>query len=817
MGQTSRVATASDRGGARSNAASIDPTPGGTSTFSIRDDGSASAPRYRLRVTVESALWVGLILTAALTRFWDLGRRALHHDESLHAYYSWAFMTGVDPYVHNPLMHGPFLFHANALVYALFGASDATSRYVPALFGTLLVGLPWLLRDRRLLGRWGALAAGAFFLISPAFLYYSRYIRHDLYTVVGTLLLFTALIRYRIEPRRRWLVTAAASLGFLFTNHEIVFAIALLFPAIWWVGLLRGRLRPLVPLHFGAAAAALMVLLLARAFARPLPEIPWDTRGGEAPRPTRENQLRYFWELLTHPLVLGLIAVAIGFVVLCYKVLERHRNREGDDRGWFVSMFGGAPDESFERATLNAWRDKAGLAIAAVLGLAIFVLLFSTFFTNLTGLATGTVATNGTLFYWLGQQAVQRGAQPWFYFLLEMPQYELIPFLLGGAASVITIARGTRAFRGGELGPAFVCQMALVVWFGFIFAALSYAGEKMPWLVVHISLPATLLAGSLAGELITFARTSHGLRGSLARSGTAWLAPALTVGLLVLAGSWFLLAGRLTWGEFRLPGGSEWQRVVTVNAQNRWWLLALPPIGAIGFILAVWNREGWRRTALATFTALLIGLSLFQVHMAWRMSYLEGDTARDMLIYNTTSPDVTTLMSDLGELSAQLTGGRGLEVAYDSCTSWPMQWYLRDYSSKRFFTSIGDGPNDAAVVIANESECSSLQSTMEGYTAQTYILRWHEPEYQLYRSFAIAPELDVGQSAWKDANAAHGPFAVLASVGKGLATQLTSEGQQRVYRIVMYRELPAGLNGYSFTVYIRNDLLPLYNEIRYGV
>jgi len=760
-------------------------------------------------------LWAGLILAAALTRFWELGRRALHHDESLHAYYSWAFMAGVDPYVHNPLMHGPFLFHANALVYALFGASDATSRYMPALFGTALVGLPWLLRDRRLLGRWGALAAGALFLISPAFLYYSRYIRHDLYTVVGTLLLFTALMRYRIESRRRWLVTAGASLGFLLTNHEIVFAIALLFPALWWIGLLWGRFRPIVPLHFGAAAAALVVLLLTRGLAGPLPEIPWDTRGGESPPPTRDNQLRFFWELVTHPLVLGLLAVAIVFVVLCYRLLERYRDRERNESGWLGSLLGDAPDESFETATLSAWRDKTGLAIALLVALAIFVTLFSTFFTNISGLATGTVATNGTLFYWLGQQSVQRGAQPWFYFLIEMPQYEILPVLLGGAAGVLTVARGVRALRGGEPGPAFVCRMALTIWFGFIFAALSYAGEKMPWLVVHISLPATLLAGSLVGELIAHARAMRS-PARLARGQTSWLAPALTVGLLILAGSWFLLAGRLTWGEFRLPDGGEWHRVVTAKAQSRWWLLALPPIGAFGLILTAWNWEGWRRTVYATFTAFFIGLTLLQVHMAWRVSYLDGDIARDMLIYNTTSPDVTQLMSDLGQLSAELTGGKELEIMYDSCTSWPMQWYLRDFSRKRFFASLGDGPSDAPVVIANESECASLKASMEGYTPQTYILRWHEPEYQLYRNFAIAPELDAGQSLWKDATAPHGPLDVIASVGNGLATQLTSDGQQRAYRIVMYREMPGGLNGYPYTVYVRNDLLPLYNEIRYG-
>ncbi|MBA3644491.1 MAG: TIGR03663 family protein, partial [Chloroflexia bacterium] len=96
------------------------------------------------RLTVEGVLWILLIVAAAITRFWDLGSRALHHDETIHTYYSWGLYSGEAPYVHNPLSHGPFLFHANAVVYFLFGASDATSRFLPALAGVLLVALPWL-------------------------------------------------------------------------------------------------------------------------------------------------------------------------------------------------------------------------------------------------------------------------------------------------------------------------------------------------------------------------------------------------------------------------------------------------------------------------------------------------------------------------------------------------------------------------------------------------------------------------------------------------------------------------------------------------
>ena len=60
-------------------------------------------------------------------------------------------------------------------------------------------------------------------------LYQSRYIRHDIFTLVGALLLFIAIVRYVERPARGWLIAIGATLGFLLTNHEIVFGIAAIF------------------------------------------------------------------------------------------------------------------------------------------------------------------------------------------------------------------------------------------------------------------------------------------------------------------------------------------------------------------------------------------------------------------------------------------------------------------------------------------------------------------------------------------------------------------------------------------------------------
>src|SRR3954454_6340788 len=195
-----------------------------------------------LRLTWESAAYLVLILIAVVTRFWDLGYRALHHDESLHAYYSWIFSEG-NGYVHNPLMHGPLLFHLDALFFLLFGASDAVSRSPAALAGVAMVGVPYLLRDQKFLGRWGALSASALMLLSPSILYYTRFIRHDPFTTLGIMILFAAIVRYIDRPQRLWLIIGGATIALMLANHEIIFALLAIYFGYLYAVMLVERLK----------------------------------------------------------------------------------------------------------------------------------------------------------------------------------------------------------------------------------------------------------------------------------------------------------------------------------------------------------------------------------------------------------------------------------------------------------------------------------------------------------------------------------------------------------------------------------------------
>ena len=767
-------------------------------------------------ISLETALYLIIFAAAAFTRLYDLGSGALHHDESMHAYYSWRFLEG-NGYAHNPLLHGPLLFMLTALGFFFFPENDATARLMPALFGIALVMLPWLLRSPRYLGRWGALSASTFLLISPSIFYYSRHLRHDMFTVALTLLLFICMVRFLDEHRRVWIITGAASLALLLANHEIIFAIiALLFGYLyvafvgerllaWWHDERRTAAILVLAAHLVAGIGLAAIVLLSPAhYIDEILTIPWQN-------PSNAEQFDYYKMLIQNRVVIlaiVVLVVSLGILVAGLRLARRH-----------APLLDDAPDGSIASGVGAAWRDSNGLLAAVGIGISLFIMLFTTFFTNLGGLATSTVATNGTLLYWLGQHDVQRGSQPWFYFITEMPQYEMIALFFGfGAVLGIGIRAMGAALGRWEPGDNLRFRGMLAVWAVGIFVGLSYAGEKMPWLLVHIALPTCLLAGLLVGKLIERIIAMY-QRGEFGRTEAAFFAL-----LLVAGGAWIALVALVTQNRItEVTGGGE-VRTPTNWGLDHWWLMAIPVIAALLATLAVVVWRGPQRAILTFAAALLIGLSIFQIHATWRMSFLEGDVPRDMLIYTQTAPDIPMLVNDFEALSVQVTGDNSMPIYFGGDATWPLWWYLRDFPNSRVMSAPQDAsaiPDDAAVMIVNynrnEAGRAQQDAIFAGYTRYDYVLRWAFPENDTYRQFAIAPELDPSRSAWGSAENPHGPLDVLQSILDSIDYQLTPEGQQDLYRLIMYRDLTTPITSWatSFSVYIRNDLIPVYNSLKY--
>jgi len=228
----------------------------------------------------EIFFWLAIVFVAFLLRMHDLGVRALHHDESLHAVYSYKLFTG-QGYIHDPMMHGPFQFHAKALMYFLFGDNDVTARLTEVLLGTGIVALAYTLRAE--LGRRGAMAAAVLFTVSPCLLYFSRFSREDILFGFHTFLMICGLLGYVRTRQARWLYAGSVGLALAFSTKEAVYLMGFLvvsFAALWIAGeLVRyGRsellriilgVPPLVALNCVLIVVGICVVLFTTFFTNP--------------------------------------------------------------------------------------------------------------------------------------------------------------------------------------------------------------------------------------------------------------------------------------------------------------------------------------------------------------------------------------------------------------------------------------------------------------------------------------------------------------------------------------------------------------------
>jgi uncharacterized protein (TIGR03663 family) len=307
-------------------------------------------------------------------------------------------------YQHDPLMHGPFLFHLTALIYFLFGDNDFTARVSTALLGTILVILPYWFRPW--LGRIGALSAAGMILISPGLMFYSRYIRHDIFISVWTVLMVMAFFQFMRTRASRWLYIGAAAVALMLSTKEISYIhgfIGITFILLFylWENIAASRRRILNYFLCGLLA----VLIAAVAY---MSFINADEIIGEE----GSNVWGYVGIMtMIAGLLIGLLVIQIG---------TDRVNRP-------VTLF-----------LLSLPGRLMDVGKAATLGIIIWVLLHTTFFSNIGGIYSGSI---GEITYWLAQQEVQRGGQPWYYYLFLTPMYEFLPISIGLIGGLVYMIR----------------------------------------------------------------------------------------------------------------------------------------------------------------------------------------------------------------------------------------------------------------------------------------------------------------------------------------------------------------------------------------
>ena len=628
----------------------------------------------------EKWAYIAIIAVALGTRLWDLGGRSLHYDEILHAYYSWQFAQGFG-YSHTPVTHGPFLFHATAAAFALVGSSEVTARLLPALFGTVLVGLPYFLR--RELGRYGALAAAVLLTVSPSMLYFGRFIRNDIFMAVWALSLLIVMWRYMERPRTALLIVWTVLWAFALTTKESsyltvgsfgLFLLVLAAPPIWrWVRGL-GRLSDMTP------AGDLLIVLgtLSLPLLTPAVGLLQGLVGVTLVNPDANDP-----------------RIASGEIVRA--ATETGAPAGG---GLYIAAFVVAVAVAISVSVGMRW-DRRRWPLLAAIFVGIWLTLFTSVFSNWQGFFTGFW---GSLGYWIAQQGVERAGQPWYYYLIGLSVYEFVTVVPAVAGGVYLAVRGRRFDR------------LVVGWAALTMAVFTLAGERMPWLLVGITLPLTLVAGRSIGMLAESAlRSRYASAGFVGGAGLAVLGPLALVRAIRAdeltsdVGFWLAVAG----------SGAVLAAALVVALRLR----PAPALVAATRFLGVLQQPHVRPTlsgAALGVLAVLLGMTLFVGGRA-TYGYAGFERPTELLVYSQSGQETSYAAECIDRIARESGKGReGLRVFSGESDNfaWQWRWYLRDYNVEYRFlheTPLTEPP-DADVVLISQSVEASNREQLTGFT-----------------------------------------------------------------------------------------------------
>ena len=175
-------------------------------------------------------------------RFWQLDLKLLHHDEAIHSWFSYELLTK-GSWAYDPSYHGPFLYYVTAGMFSLFGDSDFVARLLPALFGALLIPLVYCIYRIGYIDKRQTIFAALFLALSPNMVYFSRFLRHDIFMLFFTFLLLVAVLYYFEFGKTRYAIIAALAMAGGLSCKEEMPVIILIFASFFLYSLWRKKIK----------------------------------------------------------------------------------------------------------------------------------------------------------------------------------------------------------------------------------------------------------------------------------------------------------------------------------------------------------------------------------------------------------------------------------------------------------------------------------------------------------------------------------------------------------------------------------------------
>ena len=323
------------------------------------------------------------------------------------------------------------------------------------------------------------------------------------------------------------------------------------------------------------------------------------------------------------------------------------------------------------------WLGGRWLLLAGIFYLT-WITIYTTVFTNLAGAFSGVWQGMG---YWIAQQDVGRGNQPWYYYFVGLSIYEVLPVVFGIVGAVYFLRKRD------------ILGLVLAFWAAGTLIIYTIASEKMPWLIVNISLPLILLAGKYLGELVERVKWREVLRrGHVALLVLPPLAVASTIYLLY---------------RYTNPASSF--------SGFDWALLFVTALLAVMVAYLIRLARPLNGTALVTLglAGLLFG---FGTWGALRAAYTFDDSHKEMLVYAQGSKDLRNTYKEIdSQVLRQQAASESVNVDYDLW--YPFNWYVRDAQRDGslkfscFKTEGEDGWNASCNPVEDQQESRALLVT----------------------------------------------------------------------------------------------------------
>tara|TARA_Y100001970_G_scaffold42421_1_gene52881 strand:+ start:18291 stop:20552 length:2262 start_codon:yes stop_codon:yes gene_type:complete len=694
-------------------------------------------PKFFDKDLIYNLIFIFIFLVAFSLRLYSLGDRAVHHDESLHGYFAYQMYIG-SGYEHNPLMHGIFLFQLVSLSFFFFGDSEFSLRFPMALVGSIIIFLPILMKDR--LGHLGSIFASLMLAISPSILYFSRFARNDIFMLFIFLLLVIAMWKYFSNKDSKWLYIFSIfmAIGFITKETQYIFvAIISMFLIFMAKDNIKNWLFGKIPItSFNDYGKFLIFVIILSA---PMLAASISIFQNVINITLANNDTNSLTPIGLPESNGQLFAIIISLLLLLSSIL--------------VSFI----------------FNKKLFFLPFLIFISLVFLFFTNFLSNLSGISTGIWQSLG---YWIAQQDVARGSQPWYYYITLGSIYEFMPlgisflgfsyFLIKSRylslfpiviiiVSFVILADNEASYTNGKINTTGIF-FQLILYFSILilpltikasnfykflffwaissFLLYTYAGEKMPWLITNITLPFILLSSKILNDFFTRVKFSY--------SHIKYYIIIFFSALLFINLLWRLITHDL---------GTETEQFLNI------WLIFLI-FGFLFFILQSISRVISKKQTFYYFLIpLLLLTSIFTFRSSWILNYNNFDTPNEMMIYTQTSPHLHKVSKTIDKIAFQSLEEKSIRISVDTTDafSWPWQWYLRQYENVTFDDHTQDINIDDVSILLLSYKNDLRGPERNNFTqGQKFPFRWWFPEKYKNAKFSDVVSTIFDKNRWNN-------------------------------------------------------------------